>query len=155
MSNEVEFIHGADKEEKQIDNQDVNAVLSGEIDTTPENIVNMTQIVRTGILRKMTDHGTRLPTDEDELKMTLTLLKDMDHTALTTSKLNIEEKRANSAGQVAAVADAILAKMTLGAANVKSDIESTIDLPEVDLLDGELDQGEKSLNPDTWLADRE
>ncbi len=155
MSNEVEFIHSTDEKEKRVVDKDVQTVLSGEVDVTPENVVKVTQMVRTGILRQITDHGTRLPTDDDGIKTALNVLRDMDHTALTTSKLDIEEKKANSAAQVAAIADNILSKMSLGQGSVKNNIESEIDLPEVDLLDGEIDQGEKSLNPDVWLMDRE
>lgn len=155
MSNEVEFIDATNKAVPGVDDPDVHTALSGELDVTPEQIVKVTQTVRTGILRKITDHGTRLPTDDDGIKTTLNLLRDMDHTALTTSKLDIEEKRANSAAQVAAIADSIISKMSLGQGQIKNDVESTLELPDVDLLEGEIDQGEISLNPDEWLADRD
>lgn len=156
MSDKVEFIESEKKIKEEIVDTDVTTVLSGEIDVTPENIVKMTQVVRGGILKKITDHGTRLPTDADEVATTLAILKDMDHTALTTSKLNIEEQRANTASQVAAVADSILSRMTFGTGNpVPRNIEEDIELPDVPMLDGEGDQGEISLNPDEWLVDRD
>lgn len=156
MSDKVEFIESEKKIKEEIVDTDVTTVLSGEIDVTPENIVKMTQVVRGGILKKITDHGTRLPTDADEVATTLAILKDMDHTALTTSKLNIEEQKANTASQVAAVADSILSRMAFGTGNpVPRNIEEDIELPDVPMLDGEGDQGEISLNPDEWLVDRD
>lgn len=155
MVGEVEFINDTKEAVVEEEDENVHSVLSGEIDVAPENIVQMTQMVRTGILRKITDHGTRLPTDEDGVKLTLNILRDMDHTALTTSKLQIDEKKANAAGQVAAIADSILSKMNIGGTIVKNNIEESLELPEVDLIEGEIDQGELSLNPDEWLKDRD
>lgn len=156
MSDQVEFIESEKKVTENVVDSDVTTVLSGQIDVTPENVVKMTQVVRGGILKKITDHGTRLPTDADEIATTLAILKDMDHTALTTSKLNIEEQKANTANQVAAVADRLLAKMAFGTSNpTPRNIEQDIELPEVPMLDGEGDQGEISLNPDEWLVDRD
>lgn len=90
--------------------------------------------------------------------MTLDILKDMDATALTSSKLNIEEQKANSAAQVAEMADALISKLSLGSAPPTAaprDLESTFELPEVEIVEGELEQGEQSQNPDAWLSDRE
>lgn len=158
MSEQFETI----EESRQVPTQvpkgedEITSVFSGDIDVTPEKVVELTQTVRTGILREITDHGRRLPTDAEGITTALSIMKDMDQTALTTSKLNIEETKANTAAQVAAVADQILAKMSLGkVTGAPRAMEETFELPEVELQPGEDTQGEAALNPDEWLKDRD
>lgn len=156
MSDQVEFVEDEQKPVVKKGQDEVTAVFDGDITTDPEAIVKLTQVVRTGMLREITDHGRILPTDTDGVSMTLSILKDMDHTALTTSKLAIEDKKANSAAQVASVADQILSKLALGKAQGPSRVmEETFELPPVEMVDGEDTQGESSLNPDDWLKDRD
>lgn len=157
MTSQVEFVEDENKVPVNKTDDVIDAVCSGEIDVTPEHVVKTTQVIRTGILREITDHGRRLPTDAEGVAMALSVMKDMDQTALTTAKLAIEETKANSASQVAAIADQILSKLSLGTAPVSTprDIESTFELPDVDLVPGEDLQGETNLNPEEWLADRD
>lgn len=156
MGNQVDIIEDPNKKPIDKSQDEVTALFSDGIDVTPENIVKLTQTVRTGMLRDITDHGRILPTDTDGVSMTLSILKDMDQTALTTSKLAIEENKANSAAQVASVADRILASLALGSSKGPArDMEGSFELPAVDLVPGEDSQGETMLNPDVWLKDRD
>lgn len=138
-------------------NESVVDVLTGEIKIDPEKIINTTQTVRTGILREITGHGTYLPTDKDTLVMTMQLMRDMDNTAQTATKLNIDEKNSVNSANVAALADMIIARSNIGSGvpTARPDPMLDIILPDVDLSAEELVQGESPLAPDDWLSDRD
>lgn len=136
----------------------IQSAMTGDITVRPDHVVQMTQVLRTGILRQITDHGSRLPTGGDELKDVLSVLRDLDHTAQTTSKLDIDRSSADNAARIGSLADSIISKMTFtgpaGATRVQAPDEG-LDLPKVNLNSGESDIGEVPMAPDVWIQDRE
>lgn len=137
--------------------EDVVNVLTGDIQVDPDKVIKATQTVRTGILRELTAHGTYLPTDKDTLVMTMQLMRDMDSTAQTSTKLNIDEKNTVNAANVAALADMIITRSNIGSGLKveRPDPMTGVVLPDVELTHEESVQGESPLSPDDWLADRD
>lgn len=120
----------------------------------PEDIVRLTQNVRMGILKNITGHGKALPKGDDEIKLTLQLMKDMDVTAQNTVKLKIEEGNAQNVSEIAGMASmfkAKLAELASGASRMGSVTDGLI-LPDIDIVEGELEQGERTVNPDEYLS---
>lgn len=65
--------------------------------TDPMDVVRFTQTVRKKMFDKMTDSGLDLITSQKEVA---SLLRDMDQTAVTTRKLDIEQQATDNAGRV-------------------------------------------------------
>jgi len=124
--------------------------------TEPGDVVNFTQHMRFRMFDELTDNGVNLTAKFAEVRQ---LICDMDNAALTTRKLNIEEKDANN-GKLALQAFKSIQNM-LGNRDpfmVSDDaplpIAERVDriepdnfrLPHVDLLQGEDAQGEQPLS---------
>ncbi len=137
-------------------NVDVSTVFEKEITSNPEEIVKTTQAIRVGFLKQMTDHGRKLPSCEDDVKLTLQLMRDMDNTAQTASKLAIEDRAAGSAEEVARLSLAFAAQLkNVSSGQVRiNKLEDDIVLPEFEFDKAELEQGEAPLEQDTYIGDR-
>ena len=135
----------------------VTNVLTGDINTDPDKIIKTTQTVRTGILRELTNHGTYLPTDKDTLLMTMQLMRDMDGTAQTATKLNIDANTSVNSANVAALADMIIMRSNIGNQKTsdRPDPMAGVELPVIEFTLDEITQGETPLSPDDWIEDRD
>lgn len=122
-------------------------------DVSPSEVVKFTQRLRYKMVDDLTNNGEVVRGDSKEL---LSVLKDMDASALTQRKLNIEEGNQQD-GRVAIEAFRKLQTM-LRADPI--DIPQTrrrlptdgVALPEVSLVPGEDHQGEQSLNIDDYVS---
>lgn len=122
-------------------------------DVSPSEVVKYTQRLRYQMVDDITQNGTVVRGDSKEL---LSVLKDMDASALTQRKLNIEEGNQQD-GRVAIEAFRKLQVMLSsdpiqvpqGRRRLPTD---GVALPEVTLVPGEDHQGEQSLNIDDYVS---
>lgn len=126
-----------------------------EQDTDPNAVVKYTQNMRYRIVNDLTNNGTKIPDKIGDLAM---VLRDMDQSALTTRKLNIEERAANDGKRTLEAFDKLQA--ILGGRNpfqadgggpipvaARTDHPTQgLALPQVQLKPGEDHQGEHQLN---------
>ncbi len=137
----------------QTNKVDVSSAFTDADATKPEDVIKVTQNVRMGILKMLTDHGASLPTDEDSIKLALSLMGSMDATAQNSAKLKIEEGNSKSVAEIAGLAAVFKQNykdITDGASRIGSAMDNVL-LPEITLIEGELDQGEVSVSPDDYL----
>lgn len=132
-------------------------------DTDPSAIVKFTQNLRYKIVKEMTSDGTYIPDKPGDL---LLVLRDMDQSALTTRKLNIDEQGISDGRRTIDAYNRL--EELLGGRNpfaISDDnvipvavragpLNQNLTLPQVVLRPGEDHQGEHSLNvADFVLAD--
>lgn len=124
---------------------------NGEDDTSPSEVVRFTQRLRYRMVEDLTKTG--VSGSDKELRATL---RDMDNSALTQRKLNIEEGNQQD-GRIALEAFRKLRDMlgadpfATGQARVGSPTDG-VRLPEVTLVPGEDHQGAQSLNIDDYVS---
>lgn len=122
-------------------------------DVSPSEVVKYTQRLRYRMVDELTNNGAVVKGDNKDL---LAVLKDMDSSALTQRKLNIEEGNQQD-GRVAIEAFRKLQVMlnkepiAIPQGQRRSPIEG-VKLPEVSLVPGEDHQGEQSLNIDDYVS---
>jgi hypothetical protein len=114
--------------------------------TNPVDIIETTQQLRLRMVSALTSHGVTVPTDPKEVSNLSMLLRDLDAAALTTRKLDVEEKGIDSATIAAANVTAILQAMggnpfkaKPGERDITPGITPTVDiaqLPDVKLVPG-------------------
>lgn len=120
-------------------------------DTSPSEVVKFTQRLRYRMVEDLTKGGVK--GDDKELRATL---RDMDNSALTQRKLNIEEG-AQADGRIALEAFRKLKVMLGGdpfateAQRVRAPTDG-VRLPEVSLVPGEDHQGAQTLNIDDYVS---
>lgn len=126
----------------------------------PEDVVKRTQRLRHRIVDELTDNGRRIP---DDPLMLLNVLRDMDQSALTTRKLNIEEKGANDGRKALETFERLESllggkdpfrksdKEVIALPSRKSDVYQGVNAPEVELNPGEEYQGEQVLKLSDYL----
>lgn len=120
-------------------------------DTSPAEVVKYTQRLRYRMVEDLTRGGIK--GDDKELRSTL---RDMDNSALTQRKLNIEEG-AQADGRIALEAFRKLKGMLGGdpfatdAPRLRAPTDG-VRLPEVTLVPGEDHQGAQSLNIDDYVS---
>lgn len=129
---------------------------NGRPSVDPNDVVKFTQQMLFKAALERTNSGTMTPGDMTELSM---LLRDMNTTALTTRKLDQEEKELNNQRalvetfkQLESMLDG---KNIYGTGVVSRDTDpyANVELPSVEILSTELTQGEQALNPDLYLRD--
>lgn len=130
------------------------------IDVDPQAVLAFTQTLRFRRVHENTQNGKVLPADFGE---TMELLKQMDNSALTTRKLNIEEKAGTNARTmldaydrlIEAVGDGVLRSDNKGpipvAQRLTSPLEGTHLPVQPRLAIGEDAQGEVALNVADFL----
>lgn len=89
--------------------------MSNERSIKPADIIEHTQRMRLQIVDKLTDNGLELPTDPKDLGTLSMVLRDLDAAALTTRKLDVEEKAVDVASKASANVAAVL--RSLGGGN--------------------------------------
>jgi hypothetical protein len=130
--------------------------------TKPGDVIETSQSLRLEIIDKLTDKGERVPTETKELGTFLQLLRDLDAAALTTRKLDVEEKSIDVASKASANVAAILKE--LGGNPFKKQpqtIEGTVliptpdtsMLPEIELVPGHTKQGADKLEYTEFVVD--
>jgi len=139
----------------------MSAIMEGELfvaqqgDVDPGEVVKFTQRLRYQMVGDLTDHGGNIRGDNKELA---SLLRDMDRSALTQRELNIQEDNRQD-GRVAIEAYAkfrgMLGKDPFsqgGEVQRRRDPTEGLILPHVELVPGEDQQGEQSLNIDDYVS---
>ncbi len=137
--------------------------------TEPADVIKTTQGIRLKILAHRLATGVN--EDAKELNLDLQLLRDLDAAALTTRKIDVEERAVNESERVSEQTTALL-KMLGGrnpfavditTGNVRPDLLNRpreADVPLVTILPGQVKQGTEQLNyadyvDDPDAADRE
>lgn len=123
--------------------------------TDPNEVVKFTQQLRYRVVDQLTEHGTKIPGDSAEL---MSVLRDMDNSALTTRKLNIEEKSANDGRRTIQLYREL--RQLFGTATPLADGDggpdrnpaSGVVLPDVEMVPGEDFQGEQPLNVADYVS---
>lgn len=127
--------------------------------TNPSDVLKFTQEFRYKIINKLTNNGTKLP---DDIKDVSGLLRDMDQSAQTTRKLDIEEK--NGTDGAAALEMFRKLESHFGGrcpfeANEVSDVPRDptvgVNIQEVAINPGEDHQGSQSLNVDNYVRNQD
>lgn len=134
--------------------------------TSPADIIETTQKLRLQMVNKLTENGGRIPSEGKEVGSLAMLLRDMDAAALTTRKLDVEEKGVDSASIASANVAAILKE--LGGNPFKSRVDLTIEnnsvvavipvpdtsqLPTITLVPGVMKIGEDKLDYAEFVVD--
>jgi hypothetical protein len=70
--------------------------------TNPVDIITTTQQLRLRIVDRLTNNGERIPTESKEVGTLSMVLRDLDAAALTTRKLDVEEKGIDAASKASA-----------------------------------------------------
>jgi hypothetical protein len=130
----------------------------------PEQVVKFGQRMRKLAFNQVTDHGTNL---QGNLGDALQILRDMDAAALTTRKLNIEDKVANDGRKMVEIANAIRKEMGGDPYAITEENQATVrprttsPLPAVrpvipvELRPGEDAQGEQVLSVANYIREEE
>lgn len=128
----------------------------------PVNIIQTTQKLRLQIIDALTSDGLTMPTDGKDVNTLAGLLRDLDANALTTRKLDVEEKGVDAATKAAANVAAVLREMggnpfkgvrdsgAIVSSIPKPDMEL---LPVVEMVPGHGKQGEDKLAYDEFVVD--
>lgn len=85
--------------------------MSINVSTNPVDIIETTQKLRLQMVNKLTGDGERIPTESKEVGTLSMLLRDMDAAALTTRKLDVEEKGVDAASIASANVAAVLKEL--------------------------------------------
>lgn len=129
---------------------------NGRPSVDPNDVVKFTQQLLYKAVLEKTNNGTFIPGDTAELSM---LIRDMNATALTTRKLDQEEKALdNNRALVEAFKqfeEMIEGKDVYGADRVTRTVDpyENSTLPTIEVNPLELTQGEQPLNADQYLSD--
>lgn len=133
-----------------------------ERDTSPLRVLNFTQEMRYMATEKLTVGGTQIPDKMGDLIM---LLNGMDQAALTTRKLDIEEKISNDGAEaIRAVRDirnmfggrdpflAVGEEREVAGERINPILPEDYTPPEVSFKPGERESGESSLDVSDFVS---
>lgn len=124
--------------------------------TDPSHVVKFTQQMLFKAVLDKTSNGTHTP---DDMKDLAVLLRDMNNTALTSRKLDQEEQMiGNQKSLVEAYKQfevMFKGQNVYNPEGVESnhDPYSGLKLPDIEINQSELSQGEQMLNPDEFISD--
>ena len=121
-----------------------------------ESILEYTQRIRQGVVEKFTSTG--LPDDPEEMSALASFLNDMDKQEVVKQKLANEEKALESDKAATEIIASMLGKLGNTnpfalSENSGAIIEHDVNLPEVDLVPGELDHNQRTRNFDSFMAE--
>lgn len=130
--------------------------------TKPTDVIETTQSLRLQMINKLTDNGTRIPTDPKEVATLNNLLNSADSAALTTRKLDVEEKAVDQASIASANVAAILKEMggnpfKREPTEIKGEVISRapLELPEVVPVPGQMHQGMDTLIYEDFIVEND
>lgn len=121
-----------------------------------ESILDYTQRIRVAIVEKNTAHG--LPSDPDELSALAGYLNDMDKQELAKVKIQLEDKAQQSDRKAQEIIQGILSMVGNqnpydAGVNTGRVVEHKGDLAEVQLVPGELDHNQRTLDYDSFIKE--
>lgn len=130
--------------------------------TEPADVIKTTQGIRLAILAKRLANGVN--DDIKELNTDLQLLRDLDAAALTTRKIDVEERAVNESERVSEQTNALLKMLggknpfavDLATGNVRGDLLNRpreADLPMITIVPGQVKQGTEQLNYADYVDD--
>lgn len=139
-----------------MDQEEIKNV-TGEFKRRPdESVMEYTQRIRQGVVEQFTKNG--LPADMEEMSTLATYLNDMDKQEVAKQKIANDEKALESDKAATEIIAAMLGK--LGNTNPYALPETTgniidhdVVLPEVQLVPGELDHNQRTLNFESFMTD--
>lgn len=121
-----------------------------------ESILDYTQRIRQGVVEQYIVDG--LPTNADDVSALATYLNDMDKQEVIKQKIANEGKALENDKLATEIIASMLGK--LGNTNPYALTETTgtivdhdVELPEVQLVPGELDHNQRTLNYDAFMTD--
>jgi hypothetical protein len=128
--------------------------------TNPVDIITTTQQLRLRIVDKLTDSGARIPTESKEVGTLSMVLRDLDAAALTTRKLDVEEKGIDAASKASANVANVLKELggnpfRIGALESVSKIpapDATL-IPPIELVPGVMKIGSDVLEYGEFVTD--
>lgn len=121
-----------------------------------ESILDYTQRIRVAIVEKNTANG--LPSDPDELSALAGYLNDMDKQELAKVKIQLEDKAQQSDRKAQEIIQGILNMVGNqnpydAGVNTGRVVEHKGDLAEVQLVPGELDHNQRTLDYDSFIKE--
>lgn len=130
--------------------------------TEPADVIKTTQSIRLQILASRLGRG--VSEDLKELNTDLQLLRDLDAAALTTRKIDVEERAVNESERVSEQTNALLKMLNgknpfavdLTTGRVRDDLigrPREVDLPLPTIVPGHLRQGTEQLNYADYVDD--
>lgn len=132
--------------------------------TEPADVIKTTQGIRLKILASRLQRGVN--DDIKELNADLQLLRDLDAAALTTRKIDVEERAVNESERVSEQTNALLKMLggknpfavDLATGNIRPDLigrPREADVPLVKIIPGQVKQGTEQLNYADYVDDPE
>jgi len=128
--------------------------------TKPADVLRFSQQILFKTVMGVTESGNRTPTDSKEVNALTNVLKTMSQTALTSVKLEQEERAIGNQEEMVemfkqfkALASGSNLYTNDGKTSRQKDPYEGITPPSVEISATELIQGEQQLNPDAYLAD--
>lgn len=130
--------------------------------TEPADVIKTTQSIRLQILAQRLQKG--VTDDLKELNTDLQLLRDLDQAALTTRKIDVEERAVNESERVSEQTNALLKMLDgknpfavdLTTGSIRSDLTGRprdAALPEPVIVPGHMRQGTENLNYADYVTD--
>lgn len=128
--------------------------------TDPSAVIRTTQSIRLGLLESRLKRG--FSDDGKEVSIDLQLLRDLDNAALTTRKIDVEERQVGDSERLAEAHNALM-RMLSGRNPFAVDITDPslpvvprqlphVELPEPDLVPGVTAQGTQPVNYDDFAS---
>lgn len=121
-----------------------------------ESVLEYTQRIRQGVVEKVTENG--LPSDEDQMYALASYLDAMDRQEIAKQKMVNEEKALETDKMATAIVASMLGKLGnhnpfMVEENTGNIVEHDVELPQVNLVPGELDHNQRVLNYDNFVTD--
>ena len=125
-----------------------------------DEVLAFTQRTRRNLVDRLTDEGRNIPTDKDGAGVLLAALGDMDKVAMGKKRLKADQNLGDATKQAAAIIAAVF-DQTAGKANPFKTQQPTNEvvvpkhpdvLTDIELVPGELDQGNHDLNYNDFMS---
>lgn len=122
-------------------------------------LLDMTQTIRTGIVRNLTKGNQEVPEDPKEVGILLEVMKDIDRTALAKTKIASDVAKGNQDREAMLLMAKIAAKTSVKDNPMRSltpvdNVEQTFDprqLPAPNFVKGEMEVGVEVENFDSFI----
>lgn len=121
-----------------------------------ESVLDYTQRIRIAIVQQNTANG--LPSDPDELSALAGFLNDLDKQELTKAKIQLEDKAQQSDRKAQEIIQGIISMVGNqnpydAGVNTGRVVEHKGDLADVQLVPGELDHNQRTLDYDSFIKE--
>ena len=135
----------------------VDALMNLQYGASEDDVLRASQALRRDILAKAFANGVP-DIDDKSIYKIQTLLQDLDNNALSLKKIKAEENTAESNNNIALAAARIAEQMGRTMTATQSGEVKTVSdsqLPEVEILEGEMSCGDSGLTYEAFMAQKE